>query len=70
MKPAHLARAAVLFEPVQLQLPLDEGPESVRGPIAPASRVYVSRDLKMSRCAWVGFDLDYTLAIYHQRQMD
>ncbi len=24
----------------------------------------------MSRCAWVGFDLDYTLAIYHQRQMD
>ena len=55
---------------MQLPLPIDEPPESLRGPIAPAGRVYVNRDLKMGRCAWIGFDLDYTLAIYRQLQMD
>jgi hypothetical protein len=35
-----------------------------------ANRVFVNRDLNMSSIDWVGFDMDYTLAIYKQEQMD
>ena len=55
---------------MQLNLPLTEGPESAPRPISPSRRVYVSRALKMASCDWVGFDMDYTLAIYHQEEMD
>jgi HAD superfamily 5'-nucleotidase-like hydrolase len=61
---------AVPFEDVQLQLPLFEGPDGAPQPVDASRRVYVSRDLKMVNCDWVGFDMDYTLAIYHQQQMD
>ncbi len=54
---------------MQLELPLIEGPISSR-PIQSTRRVYVNRDLKMARVDWIGFDMDYTLAIYHQEEMD
>jgi 5'-nucleotidase len=55
---------------VQLELPFSDGPGSTRRPINSRHRIYVNRDLKMSNVAWVGFDMDYTLAIYHQAEMD
>jgi 5'-nucleotidase len=33
-------------------------------------RVYVNRSLDLSRVDWIGFDMDYTLALYNQRRMD
>ncbi len=33
-------------------------------------RVFVNRNLKMAGIDWVGFDMDYTLAIYNQAAMD
>lgn len=33
-------------------------------------RVFVNRNLNMSAVEWVGFDMDYTLAIYRQDAMD
>jgi HAD superfamily 5'-nucleotidase-like hydrolase len=56
----------------QLLLPLPgAGPVSngTRG-IPRADRVFVNRDLKLASIGWVGFDMDYTLAIYRQEQMD
>ncbi len=34
------------------------------------TRVFCNRNLKMASLAWVGFDMDYTLAIYDQPAMD
>ena len=33
-------------------------------------RVWVNRNLKMTSISWIGFDMDYTLAIYDQARMD
>jgi HAD superfamily 5'-nucleotidase-like hydrolase len=38
--------------------------------IAKPRRIFVNRDLPMSGAEWIGFDMDYTLAIYDQPQMD
>jgi HAD superfamily 5'-nucleotidase-like hydrolase len=35
-----------------------------------ARRVFCNRSLRMDRITWVGFDMDYTLAIYDQPEMD
>lgn len=35
-----------------------------------AERVHVNRNLRLETAAWVGFDMDYTLAIYRHPQMD
>jgi HAD superfamily 5'-nucleotidase-like hydrolase len=57
--------------PLQLSLPLDEYvARSQPGGIARQNRIYCNRDLRMSSIAWVGFDMDYTLAIYNQQEMD
>ncbi len=32
--------------------------------------MYVNRALKLSGVEWLGFDMDYTLALYHQEAMD
>lgn len=32
--------------------------------------VYSNRDLDMARVPWIGFDMDYTLAIYHREALD
>jgi HAD superfamily 5'-nucleotidase-like hydrolase len=59
----------VSFE--QLALPLTgliPQPEPTR--IPRTRRVFVNRNLKMAGIDWVGFDMDYTLAIYNQQEMD
>lgn len=33
-------------------------------------RIYTNRSLKMDQIEWVGFDMDYTLAIYRQVEID
>src|SRR5512133_3485557 len=35
-----------------------------------ARQIYVNRNLRMDRIDAVGFDMDYTLAIYHLRQLE
>ena len=64
--------ASVLVDPRQLLLPLPgSGPISAssRG-IPRADRVFVNRDLRFSSIDWIGFDMDYTLAVYRQEAMD
>ncbi|MEM9191173.1 MAG: HAD-IG family 5'-nucleotidase [Myxococcota bacterium] len=57
---------------VQLPLPLPElsfpANESILPP--PPRRIYCNRSLRLDRISWIGFDMDYTLAIYRQREMD
>ncbi len=55
----------------QLELPLALLPSSANGARIPrARRVFANRSLKLSQIDWVGFDMDYTLAIYKQAEMD
>ncbi|MDH5490983.1 MAG: HAD-IG family 5'-nucleotidase, partial [Myxococcales bacterium] len=44
-------------------------PETTIKPSA-ARRVHCNRSLRLDGIEWVGFDMDYTLAIYDQEQMD
>jgi hypothetical protein len=58
----------------QLSLPLEEFlarglPHDGPGIVRPR-RIFCNRNLRMSGIAWVGFDMDYTLAIYNQKEMD
>ena len=59
-------------DPRQLVLPLvaagSGAPSSLS--IARSDRVFVNRDLRFSNIDWIGFDMDYTLAIYRQEKMD
>jgi len=58
-------------ESSQLLLPIDDFLSRERAPkIPPESRVFCNRSLKLAAIAWVGFDMDYTLAIYDQAEMD
>lgn len=55
----------------QLALPLEEFVARADKPgIARTKRVFCNRNLKLSGISWVGFDMDYTLAIYNQDEMD
>lgn len=55
----------------QLILPLvDQSTLATSGAIAHQNRVFCNRHLKMTGISWVGFDMDYTLAIYDQERMD
>ena len=38
--------------------------------IDPIDRVFVNRDLNLAKIDWLGFDMDYTLAVYHQQALD
>lgn len=61
-----------MIDPRQLVLPLpgvSVNPPSGVG-IPRAERVFVNRNLGMAGIEWVGFDMDYTLAIYRQAEMD
>jgi 5'-nucleotidase len=71
-EPGAPRRWGNLNPPLQLELPLvlDAAPSSAPRLDPRSRRVFVNRDLKMSRVSWVGFDMDYTLAIYHQEAMD
>jgi HAD superfamily 5'-nucleotidase-like hydrolase len=59
-------------DPRQLVLPIpgvvDNKPAGVG--IPRSERVFVNRNLRMSTIEWIGFDMDYTLAIYQQAAMD
>ncbi len=56
---------------MQLTLPLPELADLSFG-VAPSAshRLYCNRSLRLDQIEWVGFDMDYTLAIYDQREMD
>jgi HAD superfamily 5'-nucleotidase-like hydrolase len=57
--------------PVQLSLPIDEFLARAPSPGIPRPRrIFCNRNLRMNNIAWVGFDMDYTLAIYNQQEMD
>jgi HAD superfamily 5'-nucleotidase-like hydrolase len=59
------------MNPLQLSLPIDEFLARPQAPGIPRSRrMFCNRNLRMNTIAWVGFDMDYTLAIYNQQQMD
>lgn len=63
----------VLYRPPaeQLELPLALFPASGEGARIPrAKRLFANRSLKLGQIDWVGFDMDYTLAIYRQEEMD
>lgn len=55
----------------QLALPFsDPTPHVEAAGIPRPRRIFVNRNLKMSGVDWIGFDMDYTLAIYDQPEMD
>ena len=59
------------MNPLQLSLPIDEFLARAPSPGIPRHRqVFCNRNLRMSDLSWVGFDMDYTLAIYNQAEMD
>jgi HAD superfamily 5'-nucleotidase-like hydrolase len=59
------------MNPLQLSLPIDEFLARPQSPGIPRQRrIFCNRNLRMSGIAWVGFDMDYTLAIYNQKEMD
>jgi HAD superfamily 5'-nucleotidase-like hydrolase len=41
-----------------------------RAPVPRARQMFVNRNLRMSNVSAVGFDMDYTLAIYHLRRIE
>jgi 5'-nucleotidase len=66
MKAMSTVRAAVDRTP---------GPELVESATKPTdiprkNRVYVNRNLRLDKIEMVGFDMDYTLAIYHQAKIE
>jgi 5'-nucleotidase len=57
--------------PIQLSLPIDEFLARPQASGIPRQRrIFCNRNLRMSTIAWVGFDMDYTLAVYQQQEMD
>jgi 5'-nucleotidase len=70
-------QAWYIHEPVsalqaqQLELPLGGVIASSEPARIPRQRrIFVNRNLRMTHVSWVGFDMDYTLAIYHQQELD
>ncbi len=56
---------------MQMKLPIPDLVFAKRREVpAPSDRVFCNRNLRMSDIDWVGFDMDYTLAIYRQEEMD
>jgi 5'-nucleotidase len=72
--PAEPAPPSVSRElPEQLLLPLanvSAAPAPLKVRIEANDRVFVNRDLDLAKIDWLGFDMDYTLAIYHQQSLD
>lgn len=50
--------------------PFTQGVDAPREEIPPGRRIYVNRNLRMDRVDLVGFDMDYTLAIYHLHRVE
>ncbi len=59
-----------MTQPAQLSLPLDELGPKPGAYIPRPKRIFCNRNLRMTGIGWVGFDMDYTLAIYDQPNMD
>ena len=62
------------MNPQQLALPIEpleqfQARTHAHG-IARPRRIFCNRNLRMTSVAWVGFDMDYTLAVYRQKEMD
>ena len=57
---------------MQLPLPLPGVGAAVGGPepLPRSQRIYCNRNLRLDQVTHVGFDMDYTLAIYNQPEMD
>lgn len=55
----------------QLALPLAGARDWIgHAGLSPEQRIYVNRSLNMTDIAWIGFDLDDTLAVYNHGQID
>jgi HAD superfamily 5'-nucleotidase-like hydrolase len=68
---AGLAPSTIVTQTTQLSLPLEEFLARPAAPgIARQKRVFCNRNLRLHGISWVGFDMDYTLAIYNQQEMD
>ena len=63
--------AAVLppLDPAVVEALLD-GPQAGHREVPPARQVFVNRNLRMDVIEAVGFDMDYTLAIYQLRELE
>ncbi|HEY8431334.1 MAG TPA: HAD-IG family 5'-nucleotidase, partial [Sandaracinaceae bacterium] len=56
---------------MQLALPLPDLPSGTPpSQLSRRERIYVNRNLRFDLVSMVGFDMDYTLAIYRQEEMD
>ena len=56
---------------MQLSLPIARlAPVQGTEPPSPSGRIYCNRSLRMDRVKVVGFDMDYTLAVYRQSEID
>lgn len=67
----QVSRAILPVNPLQLSLPIEEfQARSQAHGIARHRRIFCNRNLRMTGVAWVGFDMDYTLAVYRQQEMD
>ena len=65
------ATAVTQAFPQQLTLPILDSATAPHSPGIPRPRrIFCNRNLRMSGVSWVGFDMDYTLAIYDQLAMD
>lgn len=53
---------------MQIPLPLSDLPSAPE--LTRRERIYVNRSLRFDQVSVVGFDMDYTLAIYRQEEMD
>jgi 5'-nucleotidase len=42
----------------------------VKAPVDHARQIFVNRNLRMAKIDLIGFDMDYTLAIYHMRRIE
>lgn len=49
---------------------LPPAPSAALRDIAPERQVFVNRDLRLDRVDLIGFDMDYTLGVYHKRRSD
>ena len=70
----RISRAALCYPPgsvSQLPLPLapPPPPEGARA-VPRRAKIHVNRNLRLDALSAVGFDMDYTLAIYRQSEMD
>jgi len=60
---------APAYEAPEVRALLD-APHAPHREVPRARQIFVNRNLRMDKIDLVGFDMDYTLAIYHLRQME